>query len=166
MRFSLAYHAHSTSSSRMILSILFMRFRLGSNAQNRMDMAFQFSLWDSPTVPCCLRACTCNCLSILFMRFNWNTSTIPNHKRHPDFQFSLWDSCYYQPDYHSPSSLTFNSLYEILEEALKQGKLVIVMVSILFMRFSSVVFERDREGRITFQFSLWDSHMKSSTCPA
>ena len=134
----------------MILSILFMRFMKNWSLITCIYTCFQFSLWDSLS--------------------DWRYHLLVEY-----FQFSLWDSL---PIITAkrPLKLTFNSLYEILAEAVP-STISSPALSILFMRFFShwpvnssffnsfnslyeipkSYFWNMTTSFENFQFSLWDS---------
>ena len=119
-----------------MLSILFMRFKLGVRGSTLKRKNFQFSLWDS------------------------HLTHTSRQEYFSDFQFSLWDSNRVTP-IATALHQTFNSLYEIRWNNERQTCLL-HNLSILFMRFllSSLSIS---SLTTSFQFSLWDSAAGIST---
>ena len=95
LTFNSLYEIHPVSRLRLPIPWISFQFSLWDSKAYFADnvfsrIYFQFSLWDSRKV--CSKTCLLNfCLSILFMRFLYDTNESPLWKL-AYFQFSLWDS--------------------------------------------------------------------------
>ena len=127
---------------KSFLSILFMRFQLIDSEETKEEQNFQFSLWDSRSLSGMgeTNKAGGTKLSILFMRFDSrrfnkyvraggsfnslyeiqiNSHDVMIHDG-KNFQFSLWDSTILLSPLSGLNEYTFNSLYEILLQQLRQ----------------------------------------------
>ena len=117
---------------------------------------FQFSLWDSE-----------NYFTLRAHNASWSFNSlceIPNIRISPiklwleNFQFSLWDS-WTKYGKTEDGEIAFNSLCEIQTILVRAWFIVKCYLSILFVRFWHRLFLLNHPWRLSFQFSLWDSHL-------